>query len=150
MAIGGMGRDPKKLQRLSPGVYRSADGQLVNSSGRAMQPSRQPQAQPQPEPQMRSQGMPQMEGMQNLMGQISPEQQAQFMEFLQANGGRLPSPRLPQKPMFQPLQMQEENPYAPAVPEQQGQMPPQPQPASQPNFGQANYDFRRNWGMRRP
>lgn len=137
MAIGGMGRDPKKLQRLSPGVYRAADGGLVNSGGRAIQPSRQPQgAQP-----TLPGAEPYPDGMQNLRGQISPEQQQQFMEFLQANGGRLP-----QKPVFQPS-MQGQNPYASAGPQSQALVP---QPAPQPNFAQANYDIRRNWGIRRP
>jgi len=39
-----LGAQPQEMQRLSPGVYRGADGSLVNSSGRMLpnQPQRQP------------------------------------------------------------------------------------------------------------
>lgn len=86
-----MGRTPreKPMERLSPGVYRGAQGGLVTQAGRPMQ--REPQAPM--APQVANQQFGNMPQYNDLMYRMSPEESATFLDRLGANPW---TPQMPQ------------------------------------------------------
>ena len=90
---GALSRMPKKLERLSPGVYRGAKGQLVNQGGRAIQnqPARSAPAQMNPNSQF-GQAVAQGIGMQlpptrdENLRQFATDKQWEILEAIWQHG----------------------------------------------------------------